>query len=149
MLILADEMCCFHFSSMGIYLYEPVAADLVFTDTPGMTDEQVAVTAAEEFSELIIRQTGLYGHNGKLPAIEFLNTVWKADPAKIVLIVGYITNGALQQAFIYTIAEGIKTFNILALRYATLGKQNQRQYDFIISQDSRSCYPCFKLRNPL
>lgn len=76
-----------------------------------MADEQVAIAAPEEFYVLIIRQALLYGHNGKLPAVEFLNAVGEAQPAEIVLVVGHITDSGLQQAFIYTVAESIVTLD--------------------------------------
>jgi hypothetical protein len=72
-----------------------------------MGEQQVAIVAGKEFYEFIIRQAGLYRDSGKIFAIEFLYALGKTYPAKIVFIHRYITNGALQQAFIYAVAKRI------------------------------------------
>ena len=89
--VFADEEGWFFFAGKPVYLHKPVAVDLVFADTLRITDQQVAITAAEEFCKLIIGQAGLYGNNRKIFPIEFLDAVWKADPAKIVLVISYIS----------------------------------------------------------
>ena len=115
--VFADEEGWFFFAGKPVYLHKSVAVDLVFADTLRMTDQQVAITAAEEFCKLIIGQAGLYWNNSKFFSVEFLNAIRETDPAKIIFIKGNICQGALQQAFVYIIAEGIIPVDALGIRF--------------------------------
>lgn len=105
--ILTDEQRRFFITRKLVNLYEPVTGDQVFADTLRMAEKQFAVTAAEELYKLIIGQAGLNGYNREILSIEFLYPVGKTDPAKIIPVIPDIADGALQEAFIHTIAERI------------------------------------------
>lgn len=53
-LVFTNELCL-SFSPLRLYTwYEPVTGNKVFADTLRVTDEQIAIIAAEELHELII-----------------------------------------------------------------------------------------------
>lgn len=72
-----------------------------------MADEQISVAAPGKYTEFVIWQTGLHRHRYKIFTIKFLYTIRKGQPAKVVPVKFNIADSALQQPFIYIIAESV------------------------------------------
>jgi hypothetical protein len=115
LVIFAYELGCFFISGIRIYLPETVSIYLIFTDAAGMAHEQVAVPAPEKIHELVIRQPWLNRDLRKIAAIKFLDAVRETDPAEIMFVKCDLTDGGLQEAFIYVIAERIVPLYLLCM----------------------------------
>jgi len=76
-------------------------------DALQMANQQGSVAAPEKRAVLVFRQARLNGHGNKILSIKTLNPVWIRQPPVIVPVKFCINNGALQQTFIYTIAESV------------------------------------------
>ena len=93
-----------------VHLLKAIAFNIIFAYPPGVAKKQRAVIAPKKFYGFVIRKPLLSWYDSKILAIKFLYAIGKAQPAKIIFVEGHIQHIALEQAFIYIIAEWIVPF---------------------------------------